>query len=257
MSSPLTISLAALVLGLAGSAMAQEAPAQPTAPAGEAAATAQNMSQGAPAPDAAVRPTISFNAAVTSDYIFRGVSQTLEDPAVQGGVDVAWRQLYAGAWASNVDFGTGDHAEVDLYAGFKPVVAGWTVDAGAIAYLYPGQDEGADETYVEAKLGVSRSFDRFSVGATAFWSPDFFGPEEEATYIQGDLAYKVADRLTVSGSVGRQWVSSNADYATWNAGGTFALTDRLGVDLRYYDTDAHGLGDVYGARVVGAIKASF
>ena len=143
---------------------------------------------------------------------------------------------------------------VDLSA---PVVAGWTVDVGAIAYLYPGEPNGALETYVEAKLGASRSFDRLSVAATAFWSPDFFGTEKEATYAQGDIGYKVADRLTISGALGHQWVSSNADYGAWNAGATYALTSRIALDLRYFDTDAHSLGDVYGARAVGTLKATF
>lgn len=49
---------------------------------------------------------VAFNAGVVSDYVFRGFSQTAEDPAIQGGVDLTAGSFYAGAWASNVDFST-------------------------------------------------------------------------------------------------------------------------------------------------------
>src|SRR5262245_34851345 len=55
----------------------------------------------APAPDWA----ISYNFGVTSDYVFRGFSQSAEDPTVQGGVDVTYKLFYVGVWASGVDFG--------------------------------------------------------------------------------------------------------------------------------------------------------
>ena len=84
-------------------------------------------------------PTLSYNAAVGSDYIFRGISQTTGKAAVSGGVDAASGMLYAGAWLSNVDFGptAGDpenktNLEYDLYAGVKPVLEGVNLDIGNI-----------------------------------------------------------------------------------------------------------------------------
>ena len=63
---------------------------------------------------------LSYNLGATSDYVFRGVSQTQEDPAIQGGIDATYGIGYAGVWASNVDFGADDPtAEIDLYAGVR------------------------------------------------------------------------------------------------------------------------------------------
>ncbi len=56
--------------------------------------------------------TYSFNLGATSDYVFRGVSQSDNDPALQGGVDVAYGILYAGVWASLVDFADAPPADV-------------------------------------------------------------------------------------------------------------------------------------------------
>src|SRR5690606_281944 len=50
-------------------------------------------------------PELSYNIGVTTDYVFRGFTQTGEDPAVFGGIDLGYGMFYAGTWASSVDFG--------------------------------------------------------------------------------------------------------------------------------------------------------
>jgi opacity protein-like surface antigen len=57
--------------------------------------------------------------------------------------------------------------------------------------------------------------------------------------------------------VGRQFVSSDLDYTTWNLGAAYQLTPHLAVDVRYHDTDEHDFGDIYGARAVASLKATF
>ena len=83
-----------------------------------------------------------------SDDVFRGVSQSDNDPAIQGGIDFAWGILYAGAWASLVDFaGLGllarrDAREVDWYGGIKPT---WNL----AAFRHDGElDFGCDLLFV-------------------------------------------------------------------------------------------------------------
>ncbi|WP_269714182.1 TorF family putative porin [Caulobacter sp. NIBR2454] len=202
-------------------------------------------------------PTVSFNAGVARDYVFRGVSQTDENPQVFGGVDATAGQFYAGAWASNVDYSDSTDAEVDLYAGFRPQAAGWSFDVGAVAYLYPGQPDGADYDYVEAKIAASRAVGPATVGGAVFWSPDFFGVEDEATYAEANISYPVAEKITLSGALGRQWVTSSSDYTTWNIGATWAFADHLALDLRYHDTDEHGFGKLYDSRAAASLKATF
>jgi uncharacterized protein (TIGR02001 family) len=205
-------------------------------------------------------PDVAFNVAATSDYVFRGVSQTEEDPAISAGVDLTSGSFYAGAWASNVSY-AGDpdtNAEVDVYGGYRTEVSGWAVDVGGVAYLYTNQPNGADYDYVEAKLAVSRAIGPATVGGAVFYSPDFFGAsEDEATYIEANAAFSPADKWTISGALGRQFVSSDFDYTTWNLGVTYQLTDILILDGRYHDTDEHDFGAVYDSRVVASIKAVF
>jgi uncharacterized protein (TIGR02001 family) len=202
-------------------------------------------------------PTVAFNIGATSDYVFRGVSQTDESPAIQGGVDVSSGQFYAGAWASNVDFGDDTKAEVDLYLGVKPEVAGWTLDIGAVAYLYPGQPDGADWDYVEAKLAASRSFGPVSVGAAVYYSPEFTGHTGTAVYGEINGGYKLADPWSVTGAVGRQEIDAGGSFDTWNLGLVWTPTSHIVVDLRYWDTSEHSYGDIYDSRAVISVKGVF
>ena len=107
----------------------------------------------------------SANVGVTSNYVFRGITQTDDKPAVQGGLDYSHDSgLYAGTWVSNIDFtpednaATGSGAEVDVYGGIKrDLKGGLSYDVGVIDYTYPSKktaDSGAgDITEVYTKLG--------------------------------------------------------------------------------------------------------
>ena len=96
------------------------------------------------------------------------------------------------------------------------------------------------------------------MGALIYWSADFFGAaDKEATYMELSGAIQPAERWTVSTAIARQEVSSDADYSTWNLGTTWAMTPKLALDVRYYDTDAHRLGDIYDRRVVASLAAAF
>ena len=200
-------------------------------------------------------PEVAWNLGVTSDYVFRGYSQTSEDPAIFGGVDVTAGSFYAGAWASNVDFGDDTDAEFDIYGGYRTEVSGFAVDVGVVGYLYVSQPAGADYDYAEFKAAASRAFGPVTLGAAVYWSPDFFGADEEATYVEANAAFSPAAKWTVSGAVGHQALDVNADYATWNAGVAYAVTDNVAIDVRYHDTDVTGV--LSDDRVVGVLKFVF
>ncbi len=220
-----------------------------------ACATAVAVLLTAGAASAQDSPEVAWNLGVTSDYVFRGYSQTSEDPAIFGGVDVTAGSFYAGAWASNVDFGDDTDAEVDIYGGYRTEVSGFAVDVGVVGYLYVSQPAGADYDYAEFKAAASRAFGPVTLGAAVYWSPDFFGADEEATYVEANAAFSPAAKWTVSGAVGHQALDVNADYATWNAGVAYAVSDNVAIDVRYHDTDVTGpLSD---DRVVGALKFVF
>lgn len=225
-----------------------------------AAALALAARGGAAMAEDASAPTVAFNVGAVSDYVFRGVSQTgAYDPAIQGGADATWKSLYAGVWASNVKFGDGTDAEVDLYGGVRPSAGGFSFDFGGVYYAYPGQPKGSGEGYFEFKAAASHPVGPATLGAAVYYSPDFFGPGSlHAAYYEANLSVPlVKDRLAASGALGRQTMQGPGDYTTWNAGLTYSLTSRLALDLRYWDTGQHRFGETYGSRGVVGLKATF
>lgn len=203
---------------------------------------------------------LSYNVGVASDYIFRGVSQTQNDPQISGGIDATYGIGYAGVWASNVDFGADDpSAEIDLYAGVKPTVGDTALDLGVLYYGYV-DDKGltpGSYSYFEVKAAASRPLGPATVGLAAYYSPEFPGKTGEAIYYEVNGSIPVMDKLTASAALGHQEIDSAGDYATWNIGATYAITDHLGLDMRYSDTDEHGYGQIYGSRFTVGLKAAF
>lgn len=202
-------------------------------------------------------PDISFNLGIASDYVFRGVSQTDESPQVFGGADLTSGSFYAGVWASNVDFLDSTDAEVDVYAGFKPTAGPVSLDFALIYYGYLNQPGGADYGYWEGKAAASVAAGPGTLGAAIYYSPDFFGAVDEAVYYEINGSAPLGEKLTLSGALGHQAVEGAGDYTTWNLGVGVALTDNIGLDLRYHDTDEHNFGSIYESRVTASLKATF
>jgi len=199
---------------------------------------------------------LAFNVGANTDYTFRGISQTDEDPSVFGGVDATIGSIgYAGVWVSNVDFGNGTDAEYDLYAGIKPVVGAVTFDLAAIYYGYIDSPGGSNQDYFEFKGAASVAAGPATLGVAVFYSPEFFGDTGDAVYYEANAALPLGDtKFTVSGALGYQQLEGPLDYTTWNVGVGYALTDNVSIDVRYHDTDAHELGDIYDSRIVAGLK---
>ena len=106
------------------------------------------------------------NVALTNDYVWRGMTQSNEEPAISGGFDIAADNgLYFGTWGSSIEFG-GDSAamELDYYFGFaNETESGLSYDLGFISYTYPGDD---DADFEEVFLGLGYSFENISAGIT-------------------------------------------------------------------------------------------
>lgn len=203
-------------------------------------------------------PEISFNGGITSDYLFRGLTQNGGEAAAFVGADVSSGMFYAGTWASNVNFAD---AEVDLYAGVKPTVGPVSLDFGALYYGYVDSDID-DAAYWEFKAAGSIPAGPATVGAAVYYSPEFFGDTGQATYAELNAATTFSNKATLSGAFGHQWLDGdkniNDGYSTWNIGVTYPITDNFGIDVRYVGLDSDGK-DLAGDddTIVATLKATF
>jgi len=184
--------------------------------------------------------SFSGNVALTNDYLFRGYTQTLHNAAIQGGLD--WDSgmgVYLGTWGSNVDFGIDGSMEWDIYGGYKFTIGeAFTVDVGAIGYLYPGAPSAANLDYWEAKIAMGYDFGAAALSASFYYSPEWTGGFDEAYYINGGVTVPVMEGLSISGFIGHQTFDNPAliDYTDYNIGISYAFP-WFTADARFYDTD--------------------
>lgn len=215
--------------------------------------------------------TISGSATVTTDYRFRGVSQSDSSAAVQAGVTAAHESgVYAGIWASSLaGWGTfgGANMELDLIGGVKLPVADGTIDAGVTACLYPA---GADDTtffepfaklsgtkgpvnltagvaYAPKQRALGRVFD--TGAAAAAGTPARPGAKGDNLYLWGDGAVAlngtpVSLKAHIGHSRGNRGLGPNATsvaptgrYWDWSLGADVTPVSGLTLGITYVDTD--------------------
>ncbi|MEO1303651.1 MAG: TorF family putative porin [Pseudomonadota bacterium] len=179
------------------------------------------------APAAIAEGEFSGNVALTTDYVWRGVSQNGEQPAVQGGFDYANGNFYAGTWASIVDFG-GANMELDLYGGWAgETEAGLGWDVGVIGYIYPDTD---DLDFVELYGGLSYGFEAVSVSGYLYVDPD-----NETTYLETSAGFSATDNLGFDATAA-SYLDGAGEYSAFSLGATFS-TEAVDFDLRFWGTD--------------------
>ncbi|MFZ0257504.1 MAG: TorF family putative porin [Gammaproteobacteria bacterium] len=223
--------------------------------------------------------SISANTAITTDYTFRGISQTDESWAIQGGFDGSYSlnavDLYAGVWASNVDFNDGDEAqtEFDIYGGFTgtlPVIEDMTWNAGVIYFAYPGADTERDYDFIEGYVGLDYAFSQVAltpeVGIKVSYTPDYFLESGDGIYVDGTGSLSLPYDLGLGFHYGYQSIDDEAafgapSYSDWSVALSKAV---LGLDLSiaYVDTDlskeeCFGGTSLCDARAVFSVSKSF
>jgi uncharacterized protein (TIGR02001 family) len=136
----------------------------------------------------------SSTVTATSDYDFRGVSQSAKDPALQLSLDYGLDNgIYVGAWASNVDFGGDESVEANLYLGWAfEHDNGTSWDFGYVRYLYPGDNVDADydEFYV--------NFGYVGLGLEVWYSPDYGQTGLETFYYAANYDFELVESWTLN-----------------------------------------------------------
>jgi len=166
---------------------------------------------------------LSANVGGTSNYVWRGVSQTNDQAAISGGIDYSDESgFYLGTWASNVDFGDDTSAEIDFYAGYGFNAGEVAIDVGYIFYGFPGCGEcDGSEVYASA------SWEVITVGAYVLASSEADANFGDSSYIYADLAFEVAPELELGFHYGisdSDGGDSVCDYGVSLSKGSFTLS---------------------------------
>jgi uncharacterized protein (TIGR02001 family) len=213
--------------------------------------------QEAPPTGAPSGPSISGDVLLLSDYRFRGISRSNDDPAVQGQLTVSLPDgLYAGARGTSLHHfaGHGD-AEADLYAGYGTDIApGTALDAGLMYYWFPDAHGRAD--YFEPYVSVSHTLGplQATLGAKYAWRQRAIGNDDSLYLFAQAEAGIPATPFTLTAEAGRQESGALGSYWNWSLGGRYTHGP-FEAGLHYVDTDLsrHGAG----ATLVGSLGFRF
>ncbi len=231
----------------------------------------------APAPS-----PVTANVAVVSDYRFRGLTQTMQRPAVQGGFDYAHASgFYLGNWNSNVSSTVYPDAnlEMDFYGGYKRAFGDLGLDLGFIYYYYPGSrasltNPQTGKTATDTKIDNKELY----IGGTWKWLSlkyyhsidDFFSVPDtkNSWYLDGSATFDLGSGWGILGHVGHQKVKSwsDATYTDYKLGVTkdvsgfvfgAALVDTNAKDAAYTYSDARKTMNIGKSGIVLSVSRTF
>jgi len=234
------------------------------------AQTSSSDATGAPpAAEPAGPHTFTGNMTIASSYRFRGIAQTYNQPALQGGVDYSHESgFYVGNWNSNVNSGAGfpeGNLEMDFYGGWKKTFGDFGIDVGGLYYYYPGSNAtplsgtntkntnaNASGAVDNGELYIAGSWKfvtlKYSYAVTDYFSlPDSKG----VSYLDLSGNYDLGDGWGIQAHVGHLYASKykyggvaaggsdDISYTDWKLGVTKDISGWL-IGLAYVDTNAKG-----------------
>ncbi|HEX8653944.1 MAG TPA: porin [Allosphingosinicella sp.] len=202
-----------------------------------------------PPPD----PGIEIN--IASQGMSKGLRQT-DGPQVVVRPEVAFGPVYVGVYAKNVSSPTSD-GETGATIGLRTGAGGFDLSASASWKIAVAPTAGLDDQALELNAAVSRRIGPLTPRVSVTWSPDELGSTGRSTFAEAGASYRLAEGATVSAAAARRERDGGPDYTAFNAGASYTLAEHFTLDLRWYDTDRSGLGEIYRGRLVGSVRARF
>lgn len=196
---------------------------------------------------------LSGDITFASDYAFRGISQTEEAPALQGGLSLTDESgFYVSVWGSNVDFLAEGTLELDVMLGWSGAINDdWSTDVGIMRYGYPNAEIDGSNFW---ELYGSLSYKDLTFGLA--YSDDYYANSGNYYYVYANYSYALTESFTLDLHVGQnEYDDSSASYLDWSVGISTEVLG-AGLSLAYVDTDIDGsyLAD---SRVIFSVSKSF
>ena len=199
---------------------------------------------------------VSANRAITSNYVWRGMTQSANSPAVQGGIDLGYKGFYLGTWGSNVEFNdianldvTNNNLEADFYAGYKYSFSGVEFDIGYIYYAYPNESDAFN--FDEAYLGLGYDFGMVGINGKYSIALDSENDTTDYWEVGGDIELPM--EFTLAASYGDfEDVGTNYLVSLSRSWGKFEFS------VAYTDFSADSISDLADEdHIIGTVSTSF
>ena len=215
----------------------------------------------APAPVVVASPwDFDIGAGLTSDYMFRGITQSNHAPSVAAHGELRYNfsdmwQGYVGVAGESIKLSKFDGSpsmELDTYGGVRGTFGAFTTDAGVWGYLYPGLSTPTPNNVFPTQINWVEGYfkpgynvtDAFNVGGNFFYTPSYVNTGADGEYLSLTAKYTMGD-WAVSGELGRQLLGKTdashfsvdlPDYTNWNVGASYTYKF-VTLDLRYWGTN--------------------
>ncbi len=189
-----------------------------------------------PAPDF----TLSGYAAAQSDYRFRGISQNSKEVTPEASLNLGGPDgFYAGTWVAKTNWGGNNPSfEADFYGGKHFDLGGTDLNVEAYYYSYPDfRTTGSSASFYETIVQLTHAFGPLTVTLTGANSPEFTLGSGTGWYAAGLASFALTDWLSISGTVGHQWVDTAPSDSTHFDVGATATWHSWSLDARYAGTD--------------------
>ncbi len=172
---------------------------------------------------------ISANVAMTTNYVWRGMSQTNDSMAIQGGFDLDYKGAYIGVWGSNISFAKG--MELDLYAGYIGIISGLSYDVGFIQYAFI--DDVDANNFGEIYAGIGYDFEMLSLSAKYSLGVKTNDSSVE-NYVEVGISAPLLEGFAVATHYGL-YTNYGSDYSV----GIGTSLDKIDFDISYVGFTAH------------------
>ena len=207
---------------------------------------------------------ITGNAALTTDYVWRGTTQTQGDPAAQAGVKVAGDSgFYGSIWGSGVEFAPETHAssELDFTVGWgRSLSDDWAVDVNVLRYQYPSTTVDLNWTELDGTVTYKSNY-----WASIGYSNEALGYDASGTYALLGARFPINDKFRFEASVGHYFlddaVVAENGYTHGLVSAVWAFKAPFEARVTAHATDSNAkaiFGDDFaGSRIEAALQASF
>jgi uncharacterized protein (TIGR02001 family) len=200
----------------------------------------------------------SFELGAGTDNRSKAASKSGNDAYVSA--YAAWESadglIYVSPGFQTIQAG-GSNIETDWIVGYRPEAFGYAFDLNVAYKRRLDVEAGYDADGVELSAEVSRAVGPAQAALLVQYAPDAPGATRSYVWVEAELGWAFTPRLDGSAALGRREQDNGPDYTGWNVGVTYALTDALDLDLRYYDTDAAALDEQYEEALVAKLAYAF
>lgn len=192
--------------------------------------------------------SVRGNLSLTTDYLVRGITQTNEGPALQGGLDINHESgAYAGVWGSSLNFSEAAiedraHVEVDYSLGYaQQLPTGTRYGVEWVYYTYPDANSEFNYDNHEVSLNLGYVKADTALGLTYAYSPEAFGEGGQAHYFELQLNQRLAQGVGFNAYAGQQIYSDDEkggeDYMNYGVSLSYSIPNFFDVSINYADTD--------------------